>query len=163
MTIDLESIMGINDGAVDHALVELFELTLDDVLDGWETIERNLREKMMFSLVLHATHQQQPENIFVLVVSAGLDLMVDETHLRVFLVSDLIFVVTNQDEGSIEATDEHTNNPPDQILSKNIQTGVIGQNKDGLQLNKGIFTMLTDLREATKESNLHFKNRNSNR
>ena len=111
----------------------------------------------MLGLVLHASHEQEPEKVFVLVVSAGLDLVIDEAHLRVFLVSDLVFMVSYQDNSRVEAGDQLADYPPDQILSKNIQAGVVGQDKNTFELNKLIITMLMDLRAATSESNLHLR------
>ena len=112
---------------------------------------------MVLGLVLHASHEQEPEQVFILVVSAGLDLVVDEAHLRVFLVSDLIFVVSDQDNGRVEASDQLSNDPPDQIFPEDVEAGVVSQDKDAFELHKSILTMLMELSAATKESNLHLR------
>ena len=51
---------------------------------------------MMFSLVLHSSHQQQPEKIFVSIVSAGRDLVINEGHVGILSKSDFSFVISNQ-------------------------------------------------------------------
>ena len=71
-----------------------------DFFDGcWESVEGDLGKQVVLALVLHTTHQHQPEQTFVLVVSASLDLMINEPHFGIFLESDFPFVIANQNNG----------------------------------------------------------------
>ena len=90
----------------------------------------------MLSLILHASHQQQPEKALILVVSTSLYLVIYEAHLGVLLVSNLIFMVSDQNNCREEASNELTDDPPNQIFSKDIQTGIIGDDEDAFELNK---------------------------
>ena len=56
--------------------------------------------------------------------------MIDETHLRVLLEPDLVLVVADQNEGWVETGDQLPDDPVQQILFENVETGVIGQNED---------------------------------
>ena len=71
-----------------------------DFLDGRrESVEGDLGKQVVFALVLHAAHQHQPEQTFVLVVSACLDLVINEGHFWIFLESGLPLVVADQNNG----------------------------------------------------------------
>lgn len=54
---------------------------------------------MVFRLELHSSHHDQPEQVFVFVVTAALDLMVNKMHFGVFLELDFFLVVADEDEG----------------------------------------------------------------
>ena len=69
-------------------------------------------------------------------------------------------MISNEDEGRIKSCNKFSNQPVEQILSEHIETGIVCEYKNQLNLNKKIGTMLIDLRAATKESNLHFKYKN---
>ena len=60
----------------------------------------------MFSLELHSTHDDKPEEVCVFVVSAGDDLVVDERMLNFLIVSVFPFMVSNQNEGRVEPSQE---------------------------------------------------------
>jgi hypothetical protein len=81
---------------INQSLIEPSQFVFYQVFTGWQTIERNLGEQMMFSLVLHASHQQQPEKIFVCIVSAAYELVIDVRHLGILSKSDFSFMVSNQ-------------------------------------------------------------------
>jgi hypothetical protein len=86
-------------GTIDDGPVQAGEFIADDGFYGRQAVEGNLREEMVFGLELHSAHQQQPEEVLVSVVSAGLDLVVHEGHLWVLFEADLVLVVSDQDDG----------------------------------------------------------------
>ena len=48
----------------------------DDGFSFGKSVEEYLREQMVFGLVLHTTHEEQPDDVVLEIVSAGSDLMV---------------------------------------------------------------------------------------
>ena len=115
---------------------------------------------MMFWLELHSSHHDQPEQVFVFVVTAALDLMVNKVHFGVFLEPDFFLVVADEDEGWVEACDEFSDDKVYKIFSKIVEGGVVAENEKDLKLNKRFYTTFFDLIEDTRESNLHFRYKN---
>ena len=70
----------------------------DDVCVG-KAIEGNLREEMVFSLILHASHEQQPKEVFLFVISTGAYLVVHEGHVRILSEPLLVLVISHQNNG----------------------------------------------------------------
>lgn len=68
---------------------------MDDAFSCWETIERDLREKMMFGLELHSSHQKKPEEVLFSIVTAGKNLVVNEWNVQILFISFLAFMVSN--------------------------------------------------------------------
>ena len=133
-----------------------------DFLDGRrESVEGNLGKQVVFALVLHATHQHQPEQTFVLVVSACLDLVINEGHFWILLESGLPLVVADQNNGWVEACDEFSDDEVDEIFLEDVEAGVVSEDEGQFDLDRGRGTMFMERRVATKESNLHFRYRNS--
>lgn len=75
---------------------------MDDDLGCGQPIEGYLREEMMFGLILHSAHHQQPEDILLSVISAGDDLVVDIGNIRLLCVGLLPLVVADQHKGRVE-------------------------------------------------------------
>lgn len=50
---------------------------------------------MVFGLVLHASHEQEPKEVFLSVISAAAYLVVDEGHVGVLSKSLLVLVVSH--------------------------------------------------------------------
>lgn len=98
---------------------------MDDLLAGRQSVERHLREQMVLGLVLHAAHQQQPEQILVSVVAAGADLVIDEAHLRVLFEPDFFLMVSNKNKSRIESCDKFANNPVDDVGSEIVEAGIV--------------------------------------
>ena len=94
------------DGAVDKGLVELGQLDFDDLGSLGQVVEGDLGEHVMLSLVLHAAHQDQPEDASLPVVPASDDLVVHEAGVNLLPVSLLPLVVADQHEGRVETSDE---------------------------------------------------------
>lgn len=53
---------------------------------------------MMFCLVLHTSHHQQPEEVLVSVVSAGDDLMIHKSPFWVIFEPLLLLVVSDENK-----------------------------------------------------------------
>lgn len=68
---------------------------MDDGFSCWETVERDLREKMMFGLKLHSSHQKKPEEILFFVVTAGENLMIDVGDIEILLISFFALMVSD--------------------------------------------------------------------
>jgi len=58
--------------------VVLFELIVDDFRSFWKLIERDLREEMMLSLILHSSHENHRNKRSEMIVCCSCDLMLDE-------------------------------------------------------------------------------------
>jgi hypothetical protein len=108
-------LIGSDYGTVDERLVQSAKLFLDDRLAGRQTVERNLREKMMFCLVLHTAHHQEPEEVLVAVVTASDNLVIHKGHLGVLCKPLLLLVVADEDESGVEAGEEGADEPVEQV------------------------------------------------
>lgn len=75
---------------------------MNDDLGSGEAIEGYLREEMVFRLILHSSHHQQPEDILLPVISAGDDLVVDIRDIWFLGVGLLPLVVADQHKGRVE-------------------------------------------------------------
>lgn len=71
---------------------------------------------MVFSLILHSSHQDQPEKVGLFIVSACNHLMFNERVLYFFIVSVLSFVISDQNECRIEASNQLTDKEVSQGL-----------------------------------------------
>ena len=80
---------------------------------------------MVLSLVLHSSHQQQPEQIFVSIVSAGGDLVVNVWHLRIVNKSDLSFMISDQNVGWVETSNETTDDKVQKVSSDEVEWGIV--------------------------------------
>ena len=81
----------------------------DDAFRLWEPVEWNLREKMVFGLVLHATHHHQPPEPLGVVVAAGTDLMVNKgLTLEVSIYSGFSLVISDQHMSRIKSSNKHS-------------------------------------------------------
>jgi hypothetical protein len=76
---------------------------------------------VVFGLVLHSSHQQQPEEIVMGVVSTGDDLVVDEGHFWVFLEPDFSLVVADEDIGGVEPCDQAADHKFDKVASEGVE------------------------------------------
>lgn len=83
------------DGSVANLLSFGSEVLSNNTLCLGKSIEWDLWEKMMFGLELHATHQHEPPEIALYVVSASHHLVVDETHVHFFLDPMLALMISN--------------------------------------------------------------------
>jgi len=99
--------------------VPFIELIVNDSLCFGETIEGNLREQMVFRLVLHASHQKERENIMERVVSACSDLMFKEIHINFTLEFMFIFMVSNENRCSKETRNQLGHQKYPEILIEN--------------------------------------------
>ena len=136
MKINLSALIKLSDDrAVDERFVESAQFVADDCFAGGETVEGDLREEMVFSLILHSAHKQQPEQIFVFVVSAGDDLVVDEGHFRVDWEPFLFFVVADEYEGGVEAGEEFADDPVEDVGSEDVEAGVVGEDEGDVELD----------------------------
>jgi hypothetical protein len=72
---------------------------------------------MVFGLVLHSAHQYEPEEVCLLIVPAGDDLVVNEVMLDLLIIPDLPFVVSNQHKGRVK--------PSNQIAQQEVQQVII--------------------------------------
>jgi hypothetical protein len=95
---------------------------------------------VVLGLVLHASHHQQPEQILLGVVSAGLDLMVNVRLLWVVLMSDFLLMVANEDKCSVESSNEFTDDPIHNILPEDVETGVVAEDEGEIDLHNSICT-----------------------
>lgn len=86
----------LEDGTFDDLQVPLLKLFCDDRASEGKTVERDLREKVMFWLVLHAAHNNEWEDVVECKVAAGLDLVLEELHI--YLSLELVFVLVVADE-----------------------------------------------------------------
>ena len=80
---------------INDRLANLGQLLLNDGDGVGQPIKGNLGEHMVFSLVLHSAHQDEPEEVSLFVVSAGNDLVINEVVLDLFVVPELPFVVSD--------------------------------------------------------------------
>lgn len=55
---------------------------------------------------LHSSHEDEPEEVGLLVVSAGDDLVFNEGVFDLLIVSVFPFVVSNEDKGRVEPSQE---------------------------------------------------------
>ena len=117
-------------GAVHHCFSELAQFFSDDRNCIGKAVERNLGEKVVFSLELHAAHEDEPEEVGVFVVSAGDDLVVDEGVLNFFVISVFSFVVSNQDKGRVEASQQVAQHKVEQVIVVVEDYGVVDSNRD---------------------------------
>ena len=81
---------------------------------------------MMLSLVLHASHQQQPEKVLVCIVSAAYQLVIDVRHLRVLSKSNFSFMIANQDVGRIESSDEAADDKVNEVRLEEVEGDIVG-------------------------------------
>lgn len=75
---------------------------MNDDLGSGEAIEWYLREEMVFRLILHSSHHQQPEDILLPVISAADDLVVDIWDIWLLSEGLLPLVVANQHKGRVK-------------------------------------------------------------
>lgn len=132
--VDQQSIDGSNDGTVHHCLSELAQFVSDDRNCVRKAIERNLREKVVFSLELHAAHENEPEEVGVFIVSAGDDLVVDERVLNFLIIPVFPFVVSDKDEGGVESTQEVAQQEVEKVLVVVEDDSVVYCNSDEFHL-----------------------------
>ena len=121
---------------IDQSFIKSVQLIFDQVFASWQSIEGHLREKMMFSLVLHSSHQQKPEKIFMLVVSASNDLVINEGHVGILSKSDFSFVISDQDICWIETSNQTSDNKVQEIWAENIKRNIISKNEWDVNLNR---------------------------
>lgn len=93
-----------NDWTIDQSFVEFGEFFLDDRDGIGKSVEWDLREKMVFSLELHASHEDKPEEVGLFIVSAGDDLVVNEGMFDLFGIGVFSFVISNKDKGGVESS-----------------------------------------------------------
>ena len=111
----------------------------------------------MLSLELHSSHQQQPKQVFVFVVSARGDLVINEGHLRVLRESHFFLVVSDQDESRVESCDEATNDEACKISTDQVERQIVNQNKRDINLNIIIYTQFLLFIADSSESYLHLR------
>ena len=80
---------------------------------------------MVLCLILHSSHHQEPEDIFLSVISAGDDLVVDVGNIRLLRVGLLPLMVADQHKGRVEPWNELGNHPVEQIMMPVNQARVI--------------------------------------
>ena len=80
---------------------------------------------MVFSLELHSSHHNQPEQVLMFVITAGDNLVIDECHLRVLLETYLLLVVADQDVSRIETCQQLTENEVDEVSTEVVQTKIV--------------------------------------
>jgi len=68
---------------------------MDDGFSYWETVERDLREKMMFGLILHSSHQKKPEEVLFFIVTAGENLVINVGYIESLFVSFFALMVSD--------------------------------------------------------------------
>jgi hypothetical protein len=92
-----------NDGTEYEGFVEAGKFLSDDLFAVGKTVKGNLREEVMFGLVLHPAHHQQPEEIIISVVARCGNLMIDKAHVGIFCIPNFLFVISDEDECDVEA------------------------------------------------------------
>jgi hypothetical protein len=125
-----------NHRTVNEGFAKFAKFGLDDSLHCGKSIERYLREQVVFSLELHSSHKQQPEQIFFVVVAACLDLMVDEGHVRLLRESLLPLVVADQHIGGVEPSDELCDDEVDNAVGEQVEGCVVDENEGGVDLSR---------------------------
>ena len=83
---------------INDFLVELCKFLSDDWDGVGESIEWNLREKVVFCLELHASHQDDPEKVCLFVVSACDYLMLDKRVIDLLIVPVFPFMISDQNK-----------------------------------------------------------------
>ncbi len=116
---------------------------------------------MVLGLVLHASHHEQPENIIFPVVARGQNLVVNEAHIWLLSVPLLSLVVANQYVGRVESREKLSDEPVEKIMMPECEAGVVEKDHEDIKLNHTICTYFFFWMTETKESNLHFKYKNS--
>ena len=125
---------GSQNRAIDDGFVDFSKLNLDDLRGLGETVEGDLGEHMVFSLVLHATHEDKPENTGLPVVAAGDNLMIHEAGINLLRVSLFSFMIANKYEGRVEASNEFSHNKICQILPAIEEDGVVNEDIADVQV-----------------------------
>ncbi len=84
-------------------------MLLDDGLGFWQPVEEDLREKVVFGLVLHTSHQEQPYDVVLGVVPAGYHLVVHKAQGDLLVKSMLSFVISDQNVGRVKPSNQISN------------------------------------------------------
>lgn len=87
---------------------------------------------MVLGLELHATHQNEPEEICVFIVSAGNYLMVNESVLDLLVIFVFLFVISDQNECRVKSTQKISQNKIDQVLVVVEDNCVVNRNESKL-------------------------------
>ncbi len=90
----------------------------------------------MFSLELHSSHKEQPEEALLAVVAASDDLVVDEAHVRLLRESLLPFMVADEHVGRVEASDEFADDEVDNAMGEEVKRCVVDEDESGVDLDR---------------------------
>lgn len=71
---------------------------------------------MMLSLELHTTHQNHPEKVGILIVSACDDLVLDKGMVYLLVIAVLALVVTDEDKRGVKASDQVSDEEVEQVV-----------------------------------------------
>lgn len=86
-------------GAHDHLFVQQAQLLRNYALGDRQVVEGDLGEKVMFGLVLHASHDCQPEEPLIRIVPAGYDLVFDKIIFDLIVIPSLSLMVPKKQVG----------------------------------------------------------------
>lgn len=90
---------------------------------------------MVLCLKLHSSHHNQPEKVCFLVVPAGHNLVVNEAVVDFSIISMFVFMISDQHKGSIEPTNEISQQEVGEVLIVVEENDVVDGDGDELNLS----------------------------
>jgi hypothetical protein len=120
---------------ISDRLADFGQFFLDDGNCIGQSVEGNLGEHVVLNLILHSSHQDEPEEIGLLIIPAGYNLVVDEAMFDILIIPDFSFMISDQDKRRVKPSEKVSQQEVQQVVIVVKNDHVVDNNPRKFHLN----------------------------